>query len=181
MATAYRETLVSYIAAGYTAAQIAARFGVTPEAVLETMKSDTRLEADVVRVTRYKKIDATYDSIEEIASRRLAQAVAFESDTMKLLKIASGINAMKRRSSSAEVSLGNESEATRYVKLAMPKRLEVKYETTSNNEVISVDDRSLVSMPAQQLLKQERSKQPELEHKNGHLPREMPEDITDLL
>ena len=182
MAHIHRQTLVQLVAANYTVQQIADSLNVTSEAVVAAIESDTTIASDAAQIKQYTKIDNNYDKIEERASTRLAAMTATVTDPMQLLKIVSGVNGLRRRSQFENASLQDPEARKSVVQLNLPKRVPVKFEVSDKREVISVDGRSLVSMPAQQLLRQEQPKLEERKREKPYLPKELTsEDIKNLL
>lgn len=182
MAAIHRQTLVQLIAAQYTTSQIADCLNVTTEAVQAALDTDTTIVSDAAQIKQYEKIDSNYNKIEERASTRLASLVATVTDPMQLLKITTGINNMRRRSQFENAALQDPEARKSVVKLSLPKRVPVQYEVSNNREVTSVDGRQLISMPAQQLLRQEQPKVEERRNARPHLPKELTaEDIKELL
>lgn len=171
----HREHLIHMLAANFTAEDIAAKLGVDAALVIDAIDADENIAFDVARVKHYRQIDNNLDKIESTAASRLLQAVAMETDSMKLLKITTGINQARRRSQgeTADFTRAGASQGKPSVRLRLPKRVEVTHERNLNNEVVSVNDRALVTMPASELLKKVKSDDTAKIEQQGRLPKEL--------
>lgn len=145
-----------------TVSSVAEKLGCTPSAITQALAgnpelSEKILAAKVSANSQGQVLDALYDSLELKALKKLDTVMPFVTDPMKLARVAEAMNRAKRRGAPELPSEG----ADVVVRLVLPKMVEKKLHFGSNNEVVQVGDRALVTMPTTALLKlaEERKKE----------------------
>jgi hypothetical protein len=180
MATIHRDNLVHLLASNFTEQDIAGKLGCTPEAVREAIAADADLALDVARARQYRRFDANLDRIQNTAAERLANAVAQEVDSMKLLKIVTGISSLSRRSQGEVAAKANLSQdrAGGVVELALPQRMQLSHVKNTNGEVVEVNGRPLVSKSSDELLKEVKAYEEQQQQENDEAPSRLPRKAT---
>lgn len=167
-----RTNLAQLLAANFTEADIAAKLGLEVAVVTQAIAADEYLLEEVTRIRRHRAIDDNLDAIEQKATNRLLRAIDFETDALKLSRIATSINAARRRSQGETNGLIDKESSKGVVELQLPARMKVSHKTNSNGEVIEVSGRALVSKTSAELLKEVRHHEQKLEAEHGGLPKE---------
>lgn len=136
---------------GATISSVAERLSCTPSAIHQAIQNDEKLARDILeaKVKNARdgiELDDKYDKLEKKALDQLEKVLPFVSDPMKLARIAQTMNAAKRRGGAAV-----EQETGTVVRLTLPNAIKARIELSAKSEVVQVDDRPLVTMPAAQL------------------------------
>lgn len=147
----HREHLLQLLSSDYTIAQVAEKIGVETEELVLALQDDVDLVKDVARMKGHKVIDDLYDKIEELAAKRLAMAIAQENDPMKLLRVATGINAARRRSQGETFDTTSIKKAS-VVSLVLPSRVPIKRTENAQKEIVALGDKSLESLSSAKLM-----------------------------
>lgn len=100
--------------------------------------------------------DDKIDSLEDKALSKLGEAMDWVTKPMEILQIARTLNGMVRRGMPQAATGAGEENST--VILELPKfasgNIQVNLQYNTNNEVVEVDGRALLTMPANQLVTQ---------------------------
>ena len=144
---------------GATISSVAERLSCTASAIHQAIQADPKIQQDILeaKVKNAKEgieLDDKYDKLEKKALDQLEKVLPFVSDPMKLARIAQTMNAAKRRG-----GVAIEQETGQVVKLTLPKAITARIELSATSEVVQVDNRPLVTMPAAQLAERLKSKQ----------------------
>lgn len=141
-----------------TPSSVAERLGCTTSAITQALQADPELqkkimEARLVAAKSGLYLDEKYDALEKTALDQLGKVLPYVTDPMKLARVAATMNSAKRRAGpQVGESTGN------VVKLLLPRIIEHSIQLGSNNEVVQIGERALVTMPAQQLLQKAKEK-----------------------
>lgn len=175
MASIQRNTLVAMMANGFSTEQVAAHLQVPVQAFEELLTNDPALQEDVERFQRYKTIDNNLDRAEERVTKQLMLSVQFETDVGKLSRALTAINSARRRSLGESLAGVVNNTQVNVVQLRLPRRMETSFVKNSQAEVVEVDGSKLLSMPAQQLLRQIKEREDKEEIADDYMPAKITE------
>lgn len=142
-----QQRIMELLGAGASQVQVAMAVGVEESYVSQLMADEgfraavQERRADVA--LKHAETDAKIDSIEEKAWRRLDQLVELETNTMKLLKIATAANAAKRRTDGSQQAA---STSAPVVNITLPQSAVVEFKMTTDKQVVEIGGRSMNTM-----------------------------------
>jgi hypothetical protein len=148
-----KERIISLLGTGISPAIAASAVGCS-EAYVSQLMSQPEI-AERVSALRFESLQAAsnhdkkLDSLEDKIVDRLGEALPMMMRPAELLRAAAIINGMKRRGSSAPETVHIQNQI---VNLQIPQHAAVRFQLSSTKEIVEVDGRSLVTMPASQLL-----------------------------
>lgn len=147
--------------------------GVSPDVIAQSLGTDvsdiikiavsnnTEIgEAGITRLEEAVAVDQLITSAEQLAITRLAAVLPAETDVKKIVSAFSALNKAQRRQPTKEDGKLDRPDAA--VTIILPvaqveRRLkEVEYERDANNQITAVDGREMLTMDAQNVLKQAR-------------------------
>jgi hypothetical protein len=88
----------------------------------------------MAKVTKYNEVDNLYDETELSVAKKLRDAVEFEMNSMKLIKIAGTLNGMRRRGSSSPEAIVNTQTV---LNLALPSVIVNQFAVKAENVQIN--------------------------------------------
>lgn len=145
-AVVQKEELQKLLQNGTSLAEAATHFGVTASAITQAVESaGLQVGASGTLEEKHKKLDNTYDALEQKVLDKLEAVIPFQSDPMKLARLVTTLNMAKRRGG---VHTGDTNPTAPHVTVILPSVVQNKLQLSQNREVISVDGRDMVTMPA---------------------------------
>lgn len=141
-ATIDKSFILAALRSGFADSQIAEALGVTSSAVAQLIDAHG-LRAMAVKNSRFSTIDENLTELEDELVKKLKQQVRFVQDPMKIGRLLQIVNSTKRRSL-AEGQAPNLGQA-RLVQLNLPERLRISVEFNAENELVSVNGRSMAT------------------------------------
>jgi hypothetical protein len=109
--------------------------------------SELRLKSLTAATAR----DSAIDELEDAALIKMKELLPFATKSLEVTRIFQALNGAKRRGQTAGQELPSQNQV---VILNIPQQTINNFRLTEKNEVIEVNDRTLVSMQAPQLMKQ---------------------------
>lgn len=146
---------LSLLGSGVSVESTAAALGVTPSAISQLL-SDEDFAEEVIHL-RYNNLqshnrrDGKYDVLEDKLLEKLENALPLMFRPEMILKAISTVNNAKRRGQSAPQQV---TESATVLNLTMPTKIVQKITTNVHNQVVSVGDNSLHTIPSSSLTKQ---------------------------
>jgi hypothetical protein len=152
-----KDRILALLAAGLPPVMVASAIGVEASYVSQLL-ADPLFAAEVAskRVAELESMrarDAKYDGLEDSFLEKLESLLPMMYKPRDVLTALQMVNAAKRRS--AEIINPVQSQATinNVVVLQLPAKIVNTFELNKQNEVVSIDDKALVAMPTQALMK----------------------------
>lgn len=152
-----KEQIKSLLGSGLSNEVVSSAVGCDPSYITQLMSDETFSQEVVIlraaALTANSKRDRKSDGIEDKLLEKLEIAVDMGQiyKPMDILRAAAVVNGMKRRGVPANESLNINN---RIVNLTIPIQVIQNFTKNSNGEVISVGDKTLVTMPTQTLLRE---------------------------
>lgn len=155
MAATDHATLLGMLQRGLTVGQMATELGVTPSAVSQALAAAPELAELAARhraqaENRAQALDDGWDAVELLTQKRLTDAMRYETNPARLAMVAKIANSARRRGA---VTPGSEQHKRRVVTVVMPAAIQGKIVLNEQKEVVEVNGRAMVTMPAGQVLK----------------------------
>lgn len=146
-----RDMIVAALAHGFTDAQIADSLGVTQSAVSQAIDAHGLRERANVN-SRFAEHDEKLNTLEGVVLDKLGKLIncGMVLDPLKLTAIYKTLNGAKRRS----MAEGNQLPGTnvQLISINLPQHVQVKVGLNSRNEVVSVGENALNTLPAGKLV-----------------------------
>ena len=141
-----KDRIVEMLAAGVKPTNIAAAVGVTDSYVSQVAEEckDHILAARAKRTEQHIEHDLTLDTVEDRALAKLGRVLDTVTDPMKLAGVFKVLNGAKRR----HESLANHQTSAPVVEISLPAMAKVAIKMSSQNQVIEVEGRSMLTMQA---------------------------------
>lgn len=159
--------MLELLGAGVPAVQVASACGVSESYVSQCL-ADEEFSKRVTlkkseRAGQYIKHDNNIDSLEDKVLQKLERLLPLVTKPMDAARIFQTLNNAKRKS---DPTSGQASSPNVIVSVELPEAAAVHFKMTAQNQVIEVEGRSMVPMPAGQVASMLRKKQTErlLEH-----------------
>jgi hypothetical protein len=134
-----KEQILSLLASGVSNSQIAKATG-TSESYVSQVKTDNPQTLPI------SSIDSKYNSMEERLADKLDEFLPLINKPQEILAALVRINSLKRRSQDGISSINSSHVTNNVVQITLPAYMATRFQTNANNEVIAVNDRSLVTM-----------------------------------
>lgn len=149
-----RDRALELLGAGVSQEATASALGVSASYISQLMAEEEFAKAVAelrfTQLNNHTKRDNKYDAIEDKLLTRMEQSLPLMIKPNEILRAIQVVNAAKRRGSQAqELPVGQHAQ----VVLSMPVKLVQKFTTNIMNQVISVEDKELITISPQQLLK----------------------------
>lgn len=136
--TSKQEQILKLLGDGYGPEVVASTVGCAVSLVSGLLSDpefrDRVTEARMAKVTKYNEVDNLYDETELSVARKLKDAVEFEMNSMKLIKIAGTLNSMRRRGSSSPEAIVN---TQTILNLALPSVIVNQFQVRGENVQIN--------------------------------------------
>lgn len=167
-----KERIRDLLGAGASQAQVAMAVGVEESYVSQLMADEdfrgavTALRAEAA--ARHAATDARIDSIEDKAWKKIDSLIEFETNLMRLLKVAQAANAAKRRVSE---NLSTPQGAAPVVNITLPQSSLVEFRMSSDRQVVEIEGKALQAMPSAKIQELARN----------HKAKQLAEDTTPLI
>lgn len=151
--------IISLAESGLTQAQIAERCGVSISYVSQVLGENSLkarvLQAQLDLLDDRTKRDAKYDEIEDTLLARLKESLPGIYKPQDILRSLVAINKAERRGATSQqlAEIANKKE-TSIVALELPERLRLKITKSASREVVSVNNRSLITKDSRVLLQE---------------------------
>lgn len=160
------ESVLKLLADGHSQEVVAGTLGITPSAVSQYISRDD-FRAELARrksesLEKYKKLDNTYDRIEQSLAEKLEASVFMMTRPGEITAALSKINAMKRRVGATDH--GSSNPQSTIVNITLPVQIVHKFTTTQEGHIVGIDEKSLVTIPSNTLNRLAQNV-PKLEHK----------------
>lgn len=124
------------------------------------------IERKFEHLSKHNERDSQTDSIEDQLLKKLEHSLPFMTRPMEILKAYQVINMAKRRGATSPDALATKQTV---IQLNIPEIVLQKFTSNIHNQVITVDDKSLLTIQSNQLLKLTESKG-DLNVKEGQTP-----------
>lgn len=153
MAQVSKEFIISALRAGFAEVQIAEALNVTVSAV-EQLINAHGLRDLAARNSKFESIDNKLNNLEEKILDKLEKVLPFANKPETVTKMLTAVNGAKRRSLAEGRTLQDNS--VRLVQINLPERVQHKVALNSQNQVVGIDDRELITAPSGQVLERVR-------------------------
>lgn len=148
--TSKQEQILKLLGDGYGPEVVASTVGCAVSLVSGLLSDpefrDRVSEARMAKVTKYNDVDNLYDETELSVAKKLKDAVEFEMNSMKLVKIATSLNSMRRRGSSSPEAIVNNQTV---LNLALPSVIVNQFQVKAQNVQINAPGSVDTSQPDQ--------------------------------
>jgi len=132
---------------------VAASIGVTPSYISQLMsREDFRSKVLALRydnLAEHTTRDKKYYSLEDRLIEKLEQTYEFETSPLKIARILQIVNGVKHRGNTAAQ---HEVQNTQIVNITLPQKASSSFVVNVANQVVSVDNRSVVTLQSQKML-----------------------------
>lgn len=149
------ERIKELLGQGLTTSVVASAVGCDPSYVSQLLDNqEFHNDVLVARATKAEasvRRDTKWNDIEDLALAKAAELLPLVHRPADLVRMAAMANAAKRRAT--EFAGGNES-ASSTVNIVLPASATVLLQMNSNSQVVDVDGRSTMALPAKHLLEQ---------------------------
>jgi transcriptional regulator with XRE-family HTH domain len=164
-----KEQAILLLSQNFSPAQVAAKLGVTESYIsqfmAETEFANKVAHAKLNTLQSYTDRDQKYDKIEDILLDKLLIASKSVHRTGDILKALFMVNKAERRgATSHEIAKAFQAEATAIVALEIPAIMRTKFKTNSNNEVIEINSRPLITADSRLILTEQLNKPKEIQN-----------------
>jgi hypothetical protein len=132
-----KEQIISLLTANVSTSQIAKATGTS-----ESYVSQIKATAQIVQTTSAR--DNAYDNLEDILTAKLQDTIGFINKPQEVLAMLVKVNGLKRRSLESGDNAATVNNTV--IQITLPPYMANRYRTNSNNEIVEVNDRSLVTM-----------------------------------
>lgn len=168
-----KERIIQLLAAGVKPVNVAAAVGVEASYVSQiAAENEEQIKEGLGRrAVNQVEHDVTLDAMEDRSLQKVGRLLDSVTDPMKALAVFKVLNSAKRRSEAANAAAAPATIVT----LELPEVAKVAIKVTSNNQVIEVAGRSMLTMQAKTVedmlnrRKQEQQKTVELLEDTSHL------------
>ncbi len=160
---------LALLGAGCKPVQVAEATGLS-ESYISQLMSDAEFSAEVSK-QRFDKInkhnirDEAYDTLEDAAIERLADALPFATKPLEIMRITQFLNSAKRRGQGTSEGIASTAVT---VQLLMPTTIVQKFTTNINNQVIAAGTQTLETVQSHALLAAAKQKQEGLQNALPH-------------
>lgn len=149
-----KERIIELLGRGIPAVNVAMAVGCDESYVSSLMADETlRAEVSALKAAHFEKfteLDDSLNAAEEASLTKLKHLIPFITKPSEAARVYSVLNAAKRRT--ADVASSSRDTPSTIVNLELPAAARVSFITDMNRQVIEIDSRPLVTMPAQQLV-----------------------------
>jgi predicted transcriptional regulator len=152
-----KEQAILLLSQNFSPAQVASKLGVT-ESYISQFMAETEFANQVAHaklntLQSYTERDQKYDKIEDALLDKLLVSVKTIHRAGDILRALQMVNKAERRgASSHEIAKAFQAETTSVVTLALPDIVKTKFILNSNNEVIEIDSRPLITADSRVLM-----------------------------
>ena len=160
--TETHQELMELLNRGVTQAQAAKVLSVSPGRISQMVKELPEGEA----TSKELAYDIKLQGVEESALDKVSTTLPLIQDPLKAARVFSILNSAKRRSDPRETPINTQ---TNIVVLQLPEVVKSKITTNSNNEVVQIDGRPLISINSELLLQNNRKEKNHEQERLGSL------------
>lgn len=166
-----KDRIKNLLGSGLSPELVASAVGCEPSFISQLMSdNDFAFEVAKIRAEDLESLqgrDKKYDSIEDLLLERLENVLPLMMKPRDILSALQVINSAKRRAADIINPLGAGTKVViqNVVQLQLPEKVVQTFERNINNEVVSVEGKSLVAMPTSELLKEMRAEEKEEKEK----------------
>lgn len=151
MSSINKDSVVAALRSGFNNSQIAAAMGVTDSAVIQFVDAHGLAQL-AAQNSKFQAVDEKLNALEETVLDKLTTSLKTAvMDPIRLTAVFKVLNAAKRRSLAEGNTIHNFNDV-RLVSLNLPQHVEVKVGMNSRNEVIEVEGRPILTLPAGKLV-----------------------------
>ena len=180
-----KERIVTMLAAGVKPVNIAAAIGVDASYVSQVAAENEEQisEERSKRAVNVVEHDMTLDAMEDRSLQKVGRLLDGVTDPMKALAVFKVLNGARRRSEAANAA----AVPATVVQIELPEVARVAIKVTTNNQVIEVAGRSMLTMQAKTVedmlvrRQEEKKKTVELLEDSSHLQQMIPANTLSLL
>jgi predicted transcriptional regulator len=158
-----RDEALQLLSQNYSPAQVASKLGVT-ESYISQFMAETEFASKVAQaklqtLQSYTNRDQAYDEIEDLLLAKLRKSITTVYKHHDILKALYMVNKAERRgASSHEIVKAFNTDSAAVVALDLPAIVKTKYKVNSNNEVIEVESRPLITADSRVVLTEQLNK-----------------------
>ena len=156
-----KEKIIEMLGAGVTPVQVAMACGVSESYVSQLLADENILgkvqELRTAKVSAYVENDAALDTDEEVARRQVRRNL--DNGFLKPLEVLRHFQVLNMAKRKSDIHASAHVPTTTVVQLNLPAAAAVQFRLTNDKQVIEIDGRSMVTMPAQRVTKMLREKQ----------------------
>lgn len=152
--TSTEERALALLGKGVPPIAVAQTLGVDPSRITQLLGQEEFaqkvIELKYNELSKHTLRDGFIDELEDKLLEKLKDSLVFMTRPMEILKAFSILNAAKRRGNTTSETLTGKQDI---VQLTIPTIILQKFVTNIHNQVIQVENQSLLTIPSSQLLK----------------------------
>jgi hypothetical protein len=149
-----KERIIELLGRGIPAVNVAMAVGCDESYISQIVSqpgvADQISAMKMAHFAEFTELDDSVNEAEKAALTKLKQLVPFITKPAEAARVYSVLNAAKRRT--ADVANSSRDTPSTIVSIELPQAARVAFITDTNRQVIEIDSRPLVTMPAQSLV-----------------------------